>query len=1159
MPRPWAERRQPVGGGLGASGILASLDGVNVEMDGAGVVRVPGEDALEGLHGIPGTSSGDGSPLPHLGYNCSDLTMNCAGCGFAAEPGFTFCPKCGRRLPRDCAACGFACLPDFAFCPKCGASLAPATAAPVAPPAVASSEPVHAVTPEADRRLVTVLFADVTGFTSLSERLDAEDVRAFQNDLFTMLAEVIEEYGGFVEKFVGDAVMAIFGAPVAHEDDPERALRTGLVMLERMHGLSARWERSFGGPVTLHIGINSGPVVAGHLGVGGDAAYAVTGDTVNTAARLLGTSEEDQILVSGATHRLTAHAFAFAPLPPVSLKGKTEPVEVWRVLGLIETPSSGTGPEQAGLTAPFIGRADELARMRAAFDRVLGGRAQVVSLLGEAGAGKSRLVAECLARLEAEGRLEVASIRRSVCNSFGEQAYGVLRAFLREGYRLEPGEPLASAVAKLREGLRALGSEEAEAERVAPMLAHVLGLAPDAMPSHLEPEQLRRQILLATRLLVERRLQQGPVVLLVENVHWADTASIELLGFLADRLDDRPLMILVTCRPGFETRTVATALAAQTTIRLGPLDQIESAALLDGLLGTRRRDLNSVLDALVVERAGGNALYLVEIVRSLVGDGALVPGAEGWTWAADPAALHVPPTIHGLLLSRIDRLPADARRLLQEAAVLGLGFGRDVLAAMTGQMERFDATLHLLTQAALIEVVSEAQRAATAAERYRFTQALVQEVVYQNLLVARRADAHERAAQAYEARCGSEPERLEDIEALGHHYSLGKDRRRGVRYLVAAGDRSRAVYANDDAIRNYERAFRTLRECGAREDEAPVRERLGDLFTTLGRRAEAMKHYAAVRERAVEAGDPRSHARLLRKLGGLHWDAGDRHRALESFRAGLALLEEGGDDVESAHLYQEMGRLAFRSGDNERAMEWAERARVLAEGIAGDGADAAVRREAAAVVSHACNTIGVALARTDRRQEAVAHIERSIRVALDQELLQAACRGYTNLGILYSTLDPPRGISTCLEGLEAAKRIGDLGVQSRLYANLAVAYCALTDRCEAEGIEAARAAIDLDRQLGQLDHLAVPLIVLGQIYQCHGDPAQALACYREALSLVEAAGEPQLLFPCYDGLATLHLDLGEVTEAERYLTLAQDVCARAGLDPDSLVLLPFLG
>jgi adenylate cyclase len=478
---------------------------------------------------------------------------------------------------------------------------------------------------------------------------------------------------------------------------------------------------------------------------------------------------------------------------------------------------------------------------------------------------------------------------------------------------------------------------------------------------------------------------------------------------------------------------------------------------------------------------------------------------------------------------------------------------------MAGAPERFEATLDLLREAELIEEAPHSPGAAAApGGRYRFAQALVQEVVYQNLLLTRRAEAHDRAGQAFETLCGGQPQQLEDVEALGHHWSLGADRRRGARYLVAAGDRARAVYANEDAVRNYERALRTLEECGARDEQCAVRERLGDLLGPLGRRPEAIAHYDAVRARCAEAQDRVSQARLYRKLGGLHWDAGERERALECFRTGLALLEGGGDVVELAHLYQEMGRLAFRSGDNARAIEWAQRALALTEALVAGGADPAVRRDAAAVVAHACNTVGVALARTERREEALGHVERSIAVARAHDLLQTACRGYTNLGILYSTLDPSRGIATCLEGLDAAKRIGDLGVQSRLYANLAVAYCALNDRCEAEGMEAAQTAIELDRQLGQLDHLAVPLIVLGQIHQCNGDTRRALEYYREALALAEDAGEPQLLFPCYDGLATLHLDLGQHAEAERYLALAQEVCARAGLDPDALVLLPFL-
>jgi tetratricopeptide (TPR) repeat protein len=212
----------------------------------------------------------------------------------------------------------------------------------------------------------------------------------------------------------------------------------------------------------------------------------------------------------------------------------------------------------------------------------------------------------------------------------------------------------------------------------------------------------------------------------------------------------------------------------------------------------------------------------------------------------------------------------------------------------------------------------------------------------------------------------------------------------------------------------------------------------------------------------------------------------------------------------------------------------------------------------ASLRAQAYNTLGVALARTGRLKEAVATIEQSIDIAEAHDLLQAACRGYANLGVLYSSLDPRRCIETCLRGLETAKKIGDLGFQSRLYANLAVAYCALTDRCEADGIEAAQLAANLDRHLGLLDHLAVPLIVLGQIHQCHGDHASAFAAYEEALALAERLEDPQLLFPCYDGLATLYLEAENTAMAEVYLVKAQEVCERAGLEPDALLILPFL-
>ena len=396
--------------------------------------------------------------------------------------------------------------------------------------------------------------------------------------------------------------------------------------------------------------------------------------------------------------------------------------------------------------------------------------------------------------------------------------------------------------------------------------------------------------------------------------------------------------------------------------------------------------------------------------------------------------------------------------------------------------------------------------------------------------------------------------------ALGHHWALGADKRRGARYLMAAGDWARGMYANADAIQHYQRALDALEHCDAVETERLVaRERMADLLGPTGRRGTALGEYEIVEAGYRAAGDAPAQARILRKMGGLHWDAGARARALQCFEAGLALLGEHREHIEQAHLYQEMGRLAFRSGDSQRAVEWAEQARLHAERLAGDPAlDADGRVEAVTAAAQSHNTLGVAFARLGRLEEAVGHIERSVALARENGLLQAACRGLANLSVLYSTLDPARAIETCTAGLEMAKKIGDLGFQSRLYANLAVAYCALTNRCDEQGIGAAHAAIDLDRRLGQLDHLAVPLIVLGQIYQCHGDPTRAIAHYREALALAEEADEPQLLFPCYDGLATVHLDLGDEGRAEEFMQKAQAVCERAGLEPDALVVLPFL-
>jgi adenylate cyclase len=425
------------------------------------------------------------------------------------------------------------------------------------------------------------------------------------------MASVVEHYEGFVEKFVGDAIMAVFGAPVAHEDDPERCLHAALAMHKRMEELNHRWEHRFGTPLALHIGVNTGPVVAGNFGSTPGTAYAVTGDTVNTASRLQGEAHPGQTLVGVTTYSLTQHAFAFALVGDLALKGKAEPLRVYQVLHVLDIVRSARGLESYSLSAPLVGRKDELGRMRAAFDGMLRGEAQVVNLIGETGVGKSRLLNEFFAILDSVDHFQKTTVRRAVCSSLGEQPYGVLAAFLREAYSITSNDSLEVAQSKLTSGLQALGADEEETASIAPFVEHLLGLESGNVAWHqVEPEQLKRQLFHIARLLLERRLQQGPLLLVVEDLQWADAASIELLGFMLEQLSDYQLMCLFTYRPVFDAQGLLTSQATHTVIELAPLSVGQSEALLHAFFGPSIGQLPERLRELIVTRGGGNPFYL---------------------------------------------------------------------------------------------------------------------------------------------------------------------------------------------------------------------------------------------------------------------------------------------------------------------------------------------------------------------------------------------------------------------------------------------------------------------------------------------------------------------------------------------------------------------
>jgi adenylate cyclase len=511
----------------------------------------------------------------------------------------------------------------------------------------------------------------------------------------------------------------------------------------------------------------------------------------------------------------------------------------------------------------------------------------------------------------------------------------------------------------------------------------------------------------------------------------------------------------------------------------------------------------------------------------------------------------IPASLHDSLMARLDRIP-EVKEIAQIAACIGREFDYPLLAAVVDQTE--SSLRSALDRLAAAELVF--RRGTPPEASYRFKHTLVQDAAYASLLHRRRQELHARIGEVLEQRF---PNRAEaEPETLAHHFSLSGDVAKGVRYMVQAGDWARRVFANDDALKHYQRA-RELAE--ASEVLAPERlvvlERLADLHGPAGRREEALGHYRTVLDALADAP---AQARLHRKIAKLHWEAGAREEALSEFKAGLELLEGHQDDMELGSLYCEMGRLAFRKGDNEGAVDWARHALDRAERVlaaaSDDGLESA--REAAGVVAEAYNTLGVAQARLSRRNDAIAYVERSLDVAERHGLLQTACRGYTNLSALYCDVDPRRAIETCRKGLAIAQKIGDLGFQSHLYVNLGIACCTFTGRCAGEGVAAIMKAIDLDRKLGLIDHLPVSLVVLGQVYQCHGQPQTAIDLYSEALKLAKDLDEPQILFPCYDGLATVYLDMDDVERAEHYMEQSRAVCARAGLNREALLMLPFL-
>ncbi|MEP6602557.1 MAG: adenylate/guanylate cyclase domain-containing protein [Spartobacteria bacterium] len=727
-----------------------------------------------------------------------------------------------------------------------------------------------------ERKLVTILFADVSGFTALSESLDPEEVRRLINACFDHLVPIVRKYDGTIDKFIGDEIMALFGAPIAHEDDPERALRAALEMMEAM----GAFNQIHGTNLGMHLGINTGRVIAGSVGAEGRRDYSVMGDAVNLAARLEDASVTGEIFVGPNTCRATAKLFDFEALPPLNLKGKEEPVQVHRLIGLKAMPARGRGIE--GLQAPLVGREVELARIREALAHLHDGRGGALSILGEAGLGKSRLLEE--ARKLAGDKTRWAE-GRALSYTAG-QSYWLVRELIFNLLGINADAAPVVMAEALRANLQPLFGEKLD--EIFPYLARLLELPLDERMEErvkfLSSEALQSRILQSVRDYVRACAMQNPLVLVCEDLHWGDPSSLQTIEQMIPLIREVPLLLLFAARTeesrGLKFLDEMDERYAEhwRRIELRPLDSAQSDALAGALL--KIDNLSEKMRKLIVARAEGNPFFIEELLRSLLDAGVISLDEEGARLVREVQAVDVPDTLQEVLSARIDRLLPENKRALQKAAVIGRVFQRTVLARLHendgsagGGLAR---SLEELQRRAFIQ--SREQNASETAslheDEYIFKHAITHDVAYESLLRATRKELHGLTARALEQLF---PSRLDELAAtLGYHFERAEASADAAKYLGKAAERAQRTFANTEAVDLYRAAIAQWERMDSAKEKMSIQaaaaqlyEGLGDVLTLMGAHDEARVAFAGGRSHAPN--DERIlRSRLFRKTGSSH-------------------------------------------------------------------------------------------------------------------------------------------------------------------------------------------------------------------------------------------------------------------------------------------------
>jgi class 3 adenylate cyclase/tetratricopeptide (TPR) repeat protein len=1015
----------------------------------------------------------------------------------------------------------------------CGASLEAHVAAPVpkAPAAPAQAPPE-------ERRQVTVLFADLSGYTAVAERMDPEAVKGLVDRSLRRLVQEVERYGGTVDKYIGDNVMALFGAPVAHEDDAERAVRAALGMQDAMSEINEQLAQ--GANFALRVGVNTGEVVAGAVGDG----YTVMGDTVNVAARLQTAGRPGTVTVGERTYRATRQAIDYRPLEPLRLKGKAELVPAWEATGVIAAQPARRA--EARGEAPLVGRADKLELLESLYERASHEhRPNLVTVIGQAGVGKSRLLLELRRRLSA--RDPEPTFREGRCLPYGSGiVYWALGEVIRSEAGIVDGDDSDVAWVKLSDTVRELVGEEGEhgesSDRRAALIGRLLGVeAPaDIGPAEIEdPQRMRESFFSAVRSCIEAMAWRNPLVLAFEDIHWADHGMLDLIEYLAQWVRG-PLVLLCLARDELLDRRTGWGGGRRdaTSILLDPLTVDETRQLVGSILpaGSLEPDAMDV----VAERAGGNPFFAEEMVRRLAEEnGEIVAAAE------------LPDTVQALLAARLDSLEPLERRLVQHAAVVGRTFWEGSLAAIADEQD--DELWRALTSLQAKDIVVPGAGARLAGEReYAFKHVLIRDVAYGMLPKTVRSKKHFEIGRFIEERAGDRSDEV--VALLAEHYgraaALGEEAGieydeiepiygKALHFLEAAGDAAAALYSNPEAFAHYKAA----RELRCRHDPAilaRIGEKQGDVALRMGRVDAAIEVWEECLEYHRAQEDLNRVADLHRKIGAGLWHKGERKQAIERYQKGIKLLKDGPPCLELVRLYEEAASLYMHAGDNMLAIYASEKALRLAE-----------RMGETRAASRAHGIFGRVFGRIGDTQKARENLERSVE--LGRESAQGeTIRALLTLGhhLEVSEADYDGACAAYSEGLELSRQIGELPAQVELHAALAQL---AVYRADWEGVSrSTEASADLAEREGLVGTLCFPYVLRGLLRWREGNWEAAEESCRRAYELADQVGWSEVAFSALYWLAATLRDRGDHGAAVTELDRALDVCERAGLIAQSI-------